>query len=507
MTSFDTIEPFVLPSLSDAWPRLPDNSRLQAMVDSVAMEVEVAPEMVLTAALGALSVACQAGYVVKMPGRKVKHPVSLMLLTVANSGERKTAVENNVFSSVRSFQKKQEAINQKLLRQHDYSLEIWKHKKSALISTLKRAVKEDDEEAIKIAEQKLDALNEEKPEAPTTINLLYEDTTPQALVKAMYDNLPAACVVSSEADGILNGFAMQNNTPLNSLWSGSNVTVHRTTRESFTLSKGRLTMALMTQESSVDEYMRKRGKRARGSGLLARFLPVYATSTIGTREGYNNENDNSDYLSRFHERISTLLNATLSRAQGKLSEPTVLTFIPKAQDEWETTYQVIEKQCLPGGIYENAVDHASKLIDNIGRIAALLHLCERKDDKTEISLETFEWAREIGMHYSLHFLKYFSVPTQVQLDAEKIYQKLFAKLGNTQQAFSLSYVAQYTHLPVNAIRRAFPLLEKEGYVAPYGKDRYQFFPAPDPNDRMTLGGGMLRRIHKATNNTHPKTSY
>jgi len=122
MTSPDAIEPLELPSLRDDWPRLPETSRLQAMVDLVAMEVEVAPEMVFTAALGALSAACQAGYVVKMPGKKVKHPVSLMLLTVANSGERKTAVENIVFSSVRAFQKKQEVINQKRLREHDYSL-------------------------------------------------------------------------------------------------------------------------------------------------------------------------------------------------------------------------------------------------------------------------------------------------------------------------------------------------------------------------------------------------
>ncbi|MGO1615677.1 MULTISPECIES: YfjI family protein [unclassified Halomonas] len=506
MTQTDVVEPLALPSLRDEWPRLADTSRLQAMVDSVAMEVEVAPEMVLTAALGALSVACQAGYVVKMPGRKVEHPVSLMLLTVANSGERKTAVENKVFSSIRSFQKEQEAINQKHIRQHDYALEIWKHKKSALISTLKRAVKEDDEQALETAEQKLDALEMEKPEPPATINLLYEDTTPQALVKAMYDNLPVACVISSEADGILNGFAMQNNTPLNSLWSGSDVTVHRTTRESFTLSEGRLTMALMTQESSVDHYMEKRGKRARGSGLLARFLPVYATSTIGTREGNNNkEDDNDRYLSNFHERISKLLRTTLKSTNGKLSVPTVLTFTPIAQKNWENTYQIIESQCLPGGVYENAFDHASKLLDNIDRIAALIHLCERKDDDdNEIDESTFLFACEIGMRYTLHFLTYFSVPTKIQMDAEKIYNKLFAKLGHSKELFGLSYVSQHTHLTVKEIKQALPLLEKKGSVALYGSNRYQFFPNPNPNDRMGLGGGVARRTQKALDNRHMK---
>ena len=197
----------------------------------------------------------------------------------------------------------------------------------------------------------------------------------------------------------------------------------------------------------------------------------------------NSENDNSEYLSEFHKRISSLLNATLPREKGKPSEFTTLTFTPSAQKEWEATSRVIEQQCRAGGIYENASDHASKLIDNIGRIAALLHLCEREDDTTHISRETFEWAREFGMRYSLHFLTYFSVPTQVQVNAEKIYEKLFVRLGNTQQAFSLSYVGQYTHLPVKEIKQAIPLLEKEGYVSRYGPDRYQFFPEPEsPND-------------------------
>lgn len=190
---------------------------------------------------------------------------------------------------------------------------------------------------------------------------------------------------------------------------------------------------------------------------------MYATSTIGTREGNNNkEDDNDRYLSNFHERISKLLRTTLKSTNGKLSVPTVLTFTPIAQKNWENTYQIIESQCLPGGVYENAFDHASKLLDNIDRIAALIHLCERKDDDdNEIDESTFLFACEIGMRYTLHFLTYFSVPTKIQMDAEKIYNKLFAKLGHSKELFGLSYVSQHTHLTVKEIKQALPLLEKK----------------------------------------------
>ena len=90
------------------------------------------------------------------------------------------------------------------------------------------------------------------------------------------------------------------------------------------------------------------------------------------------------------------------------------------------------------------------------------------------------------------------------MDAEKIYNKLFAKLGHSKELFGLSYVSQHTHLTVKEIKQALPLLEKKGSVALYGSNRYQFFPNPNPNDRMGLGGGVARRTQKALDNRHMK---
>jgi len=401
-----------------------------------------------------------------------------------------TAVDNAIFESVRNYQKEQEARNQSLMEKHEYELDIWKHMKNALISTLKKAVKEEDEQAIANAKQRIDALEEEKPTPPTTINLLYEDTTPQALIRAMHDNLPLACVVSSEADHILNGFAMGNNAPLNSLWSGSDITISRTTRESFTLSGGRLTMALMTQESSVEHYMEKRGKRARGSGLLARFLPVYVTSSIGDREYKPGNMKESPYLKDFHNRVTALLRETIQESDGKLPAPTVLEFIPEAAQQWVKAANAIERQCRIGGIYENARDHASKLMDNVGRIAALIHLCNRDDGDTStgIDADTLDLALAIGKHYSAHFLTYFSVPSKLELNTKKLYEKLFAYLEKNGPIFTTSWMSRYAHLNAQELQAVIPVLENDGYLYQIRGHQYQFYPDGPPERLSALGG-------------------
>lgn len=492
MTLERTADQFLLPDIAAPWPRGSDTSRLQALVDLVAHEVQVAPEIVFSAALGALSTACQAGYVVRIPERELTHPVSVMLLSVANSGERKTAIDNVIFESVRDYQKEQEIKNQSLLEKYEHEMDIWKHMKNALISVLKKAVKEDDEQATANARNKIDALEEKKPIPPKTINLIYEDTTPQALIRAMHDNAPLACVVSSEADHILNGFAMGNNAPLNSLWSGSDITVSRSTRESFTLSGGRLTMALMTQESSVDHYMEKRGKRARGSGLLARFLPVYVKSLIGQREYKPGNMKASRYLKDFHFRINTLLHETIKENDSNPPSPTIIEFTPEAAQQWIKATNAIEQQCQFDGIYENARDHASKLMDNVGRIAALIHLCNRDDKSTEINAATFNLALEIGKHYSKHFLTYFSAPSKIQLNAKKLHEKMFAYMEKDGPIFDTGWMARYTHLSVYEIKSAIPLLENDGYLRQVRDYHYQFYPNKTQGHHSALGGGYQR---------------
>ncbi len=428
--------------------------------------------MVLTTALGALSVACQAGYMVKMPGRDVIHPVSLMLLTVAESGVRKTALESKFFKSIRDFQKKQENENITRLRKYEFDHELWSTKRQTLLSLLRKAVRKG-EDCEKI-EMQLRNMEDEKPDLPKTFNLLHEDTSIQALLKSMHDHHPVACLVSSEADEILNGLAMQKTSAINSLWSGSDVTVGRSSRPSFTITGGRLTAALMTQKSSVQNYLEKRGKRARGSGLLARFLTVYPQSFIGYRDSGAGKSEKSPYCDSFNQRIRELISRTLDDNEKKLSKPKVLEFLPEAIKEWNATEKFIEDQCRTNGIYEQATDHAGKLMDNMNRVAALIHLCE--NDRGSITKENFIIARDICLHYSMHFLEHLVPETQAQQDAKKLYNKMYAYQDQHNNNFKTSWMLRYSHLTRDRLDEALAILEENQYVESFQKNHYRFHP-------------------------------
>lgn len=484
-----------IPSINEPWHRLDESTRLQSVVDYVVCDKKVSPEMALTTALGALSAASQAGYVVHVPGtRDVTHPVSLMLLIAANSGEGKTSVEKLMLHSVRKFQKSQEKANEKLLRKHEHQLDIWKNKRSALISLLKGAVKDGDEASTIEVEKKLDALEDIKPSPPTTINLVYEDTTPAALLQAMDVHLPVACIVSSEADNILNGFAMQQTAQINSLWSGSDITVSRKTSQSFTLSNARLTMVLMTQESSVEKYMKKRGQQARGSGLLARFLTVFPRPVVGNRDDIPTASQSTEVIESFHERITQLLNETIKRDKDSLEKPTELRFSLKAGQTWLKIRSIIEKNCQPGGFYENSGDHGTKIMENISRIAALIHLCERETNEAEIKEDVLIDAANIALHYSSHFLRHFSSASILEKNAEKIYNKMYSFYDKQKGNYHTSWISRYTHLTKEEILPALDLLNENGHVSKIDEHHYTFTPEKSANHNNPYGTSFKRRL-------------
>ncbi|MEQ5858445.1 MULTISPECIES: YfjI family protein [Halomonas] len=449
----------------------------------------MSPEMALTTALGALSVACQAGYMVKMPNRNVIHPVSLMLLTVAESGVRKTALESKFFKSIRDFQKKQENENKKRLRKHEFEHEVWSTKRQTLLSVLRKAVRRgEDCEQI---EMRLRNMEDEKPELAKTINLLHEDTSIQALLNSMHDHYPVACLVSSEADEILNGLAMQSTSAINALWSGSDVTVGRSSRTSFTITEGRLTAALMTQKSSVEHYLERRGKRARGSGLLARFLTVYPRSFIGYRDSSEGKSEKTPYCDAFNLRVHDLLLKTLREDGLKLSKTQVIEFLPEVTEEWNLTEKFIEHQCRVNGIYELATDHAGKLMENMDRVAALIHLCENDSDR--ITKETFISARDICMHYSMHFLEYLVPETQAQKDAKKLYDKMYAYQDQYNSIFGTSWMLRYSHLTRDRLDEALAILEKNKYVERFQNNHYRFYP-DKVGEKPRLNPGFYRSM-------------
>lgn len=67
-------------------------------------------------------------------------------------------------------------------------------------------------------------------------------------------------------------------------------------------------------------------------------------------------------------------------------------------------------------------DHASKLAENVARVAALLHFFEGYNG--DISLDTFNVARNICDMCSQYFLRKFDIRPQAEVDAEALWNWL-----------------------------------------------------------------------------------
>lgn len=470
------------------WPRHLEGSLLESAVVEAINDFQVAREMAITSALGAIAVACQGLVDIEQPtGNKVTS--SLMLLTIAESGERKTTVEKYFFKEIRQQQKFALEEYKNLYSEYEYKLSLYKDIESALRKKIKILVA-NNENTETIEQQLIDLKNAQQPQ-PLAKKFIYDDSTPQALVQGMNEGCKNACLVSSEANGIFNGKVFSELHLINTLWDGGDVTVDRVTKQSFILNNARLTLALMTQMSVIEHFLETRGAEARGMGFLARFLVVRPPSKAGYRDAQRNLTE-LKHLSNFNKRIGEILTTSLKNEDNNSPKITI-KFNASSASLWREYSQAIENEMRINGVYEHYRDHASKLMDNITRVAGIVEFYEGKNN--EITVETLNFSYGLCMRYSKHFLKYLAGEPAVVINANLLAQCLLKKCDkpNTNQMdvvditpfsyngiqirngnsteFTRSYVLQFGSNVLRnskndyaALTNAMELLRRMGYV-------------------------------------------
>lgn len=269
------------PSMDEqGWPHFSEHSLFEAAVGESAREHQVSREMAMMCALGAIATACQGLVDVEMPtGHRV--PTSLMLLTIAESGERKTVTQNYFFEAITNLNDVAHRTNEAALLQQKVDHQLWITQKKHLERAFNKCATQGDEAATHAALEAVAEHLRAEPQPVRSGKFLYEDTTPQALVQMLYENIPHGCLLTSEASSIFSGKALGELDKLNTLWDGGSVKVDRISRDSFVLQNARLTLSLMAQPNVINRFMSKRGEEARGTGFLARFLVVKPRTMAG----------------------------------------------------------------------------------------------------------------------------------------------------------------------------------------------------------------------------------
>ncbi|WP_231451892.1 YfjI family protein [Escherichia coli] len=378
-----------------------------------AQQITQAPlGLVAASALGAVSLVCQ-NLIDVCRLNTLRGPVSLFLLTLAESGERKTAVDKLLMEPL--YQ--QEML---LYSRHKNELTTWKNKeellkaqKKALLSKLNKELRKGADESETL--RQLEALQKNRGEKPVRYKFIFNDATTAAIKDQLCGQWRSVGIMSDEAGIIFDGYTLSELPFINKMWDGSVLSVDRKNEPEQMIENARMTLSLMVQPGLFDRYMERKGSVARDSGFLARCLISKPATTQGKRF-INGAVTPGGSLTAFHERLMELARGSIEKSSK--DERYCLHFSPEAQKIFIDHYNVLEQDLSPSGPLSLSQfrGHVSKKTENIARIAALLQYFSQGEGK--ISADIMTSAVVISSWYTDEYKKLFALPDESELQLQ-----------------------------------------------------------------------------------------
>ena len=347
-----------------------------AAVEEVQTFVQAPISLVASSALAAVSLAVQAHWDIKRAD-KLSGPTSLFLVTIAESGERKSSCDGFFTTVIREYEQQQFDEAKPRLSDYRSDRKSWEAKCKGVEEGIRAASKSGkDTQAL---EQTLRELGQDEPKEPRFPRLLYSDATPESLKWNLATKWPSAGVLSSEAGIVLGSHGMgsesvmRNMALFNLAWDGTDIQTERRTSESFTVRGARLTMFLQVQEGTLRAFMDGPGGLSRDIGFLARCLIAWPESTIGSRP-FQEAPPAWPHLAAFNSRLELILNQPVPIHEDGYLIPGMLALSPEAKTEWVTFHDAVERDLGSGGRFHDVKDVAAKIADNATRLAGLFHV-------------------------------------------------------------------------------------------------------------------------------------
>lgn len=392
-------------------PKLPRSYPIQAMYSGIRdaiLEVQYnlkAPDALIAGSfLTAMSIASQGDVDVQLPTGQLR-PVSLDVLIIADSGERKSATDSIVCAPIYEHDEKMEEEHAKVLLAHKADRRLWDAKEAALQRKVAKALDTGTDDDIGHLREELISHGACEPAKPVCRRIVHQNITERPLMQSMQGDGKSIAILSDEGEIVLKGGAMNKLGTLNKAWDGARTLTMDRVDDSIVVTNPRLTISMMVQERVFREFMDKRGELARGSGHLARYLVAWPASTQGFRF-MSLEEPVWEHLFLFHRRVSELLIATEARRIAGDCTRRTLSFSQEAKELWVQTQNATEPRLRHDGDLASIRDFASKSMEITGRVAAILHHFSAQEGQL-ISKETLERALDVvGWHFQ-EFLDLF----------------------------------------------------------------------------------------------------
>jgi hypothetical protein len=313
-------------------------------------------------------------------------PSSLFLLTVAQSGERKSACDKLAMQAVKEREKELADLFSDEMQEHTNRLAVWEEKRKAILQKCKNPSTSAD------AYDQLESLGT-PPEMPLSPLLVAGDPTIEGLIRNLALSRPSLGIFSDEGGSFIGGHAMNEDNRLktaaglSNFWDGKPINRVRAGDGVSVFFGRRLAAHLMVQPVVAAQLLSD--PMVNGQGLMARFLTAAPTSTIGTRTRQDPEPGSHRAIAKFNDRIASLLRRPLPLADGRRNEldPHVLILETEARALIREFALATELAQAPGQPLEDTRAFASKAAEHAVRIAAVLSTFEDPGRST-IAAET-----------------------------------------------------------------------------------------------------------------------
>jgi len=326
--------------------------------------------------LAAASLATQHLADVEVDGRR--HPLSLSMMTIAESGERKSAVDKEALRAARIHEKE-------LIRKFEAELDARKASKKTSSDSGNSSGDADGDQP--------------EPQLPY---ILVDDFTYEGVFKLLYKGQPSIGLIADEGAQVFGGHGMSKENEmrtaagLSKLWDCGELSRVRAGDGSAKMYGKRTASHLMVQPVIAERVLSN--PMLVGQGVLARSLLAYPDGTAGTRT-YVAESLRDDLAMREYERRLLELHQKepIYAQQGHYElEPYSLHLKRDAKDEWVAFYNWVEERLRPGGEFAAVKAWASKTPEQALRIAGVLTLVENPN-AGEIDKDTIRRAAELAL--------------------------------------------------------------------------------------------------------------
>lgn len=300
-------------------------------------------------------------------------PISCFALTVAQSGERKSACDHLASTAIERFD---------LERGRKYRLEVREFEAAKMAYQKGKRRKSNDD--FDVIDDDLNNLNADlPPEPPLYPASRISDPTIEGLIRQLEFGWPSVAVMTDEGGQFFGGHSMKKENALKTaagfskLWDGATLTKSRASAEPVQLSGKRVSLHLMIQPGVAQSVVGD--PTMKDQGLLSRVLIAWPESKIGTRiirrskARSEEEVEAKSILARFDERITELLNADLPihpETRADL-QPRVLPLAEQARGLLENFYNRVEAASSEGQAFEYMTGFAAKAPEMAARIAGI----------------------------------------------------------------------------------------------------------------------------------------